>query len=130
MGTHGLGGFQKLLLGSTTEQVLRQTEWPVLAVPAGAVSAPAVEHPGVQLKRILVATDFRESALAALQWAGDLASDIRVPVVVAHVVEDHREEYTVANLHPDIVARLRPQLEAVAADVAAEAARRAQGGTA
>jgi len=45
------------------------------------------------------------------------------------VVEDHREEYTVANLHPDVVARLRPQLDAVAADVAAEAARRA-GGTA
>ena len=43
------------------------------------------------------------------------------------VVEDPREEYTVANLHPDVVARLRPQLDAVAADVAAEAARRAQG---
>ena len=43
------------------------------------------------------------------------------------VVEDPREEYTVANLHPDVVARLRPQLDAVAADVAADAARRAQG---
>ena len=70
MGTHGLGGLRKLLLGSTTEQVLRRTEWPVLAVPAGAVSAPAVEHPGVQLRKILLATDFRESAMAAMQWAG------------------------------------------------------------
>jgi universal stress protein A len=87
MGTHGLGGFRKLLLGSTTEQVLRRTEWPVLAVPARAVSAPAVEHPGVQLRRILLATDFRESAMAAAQWAGDLASDISVPLVLAHVVE-------------------------------------------
>ena len=43
------------------------------------------------------------------------------------VVEDHREEYTVANLHPNVVARLRPQLAAVAADVAAESARRTQG---
>jgi arylsulfatase A len=43
------------------------------------------------------------------------------------VVEDPREEYTVANLHPDVVARLRPQLDAVAADVAAEATRRAEG---
>jgi len=48
MGTHGLGGFRKLLFGSTTEQVLRRAEWPVLAVPPEAVSAPAVEHPGVQ----------------------------------------------------------------------------------
>jgi arylsulfatase A len=43
------------------------------------------------------------------------------------VVEDPREEYTVANLHPDVLARLRPQLDAVAADVAAEAARRTEG---
>ena len=87
MGTHGLGGLRKLLLGSTTEQVLRRTEWPVLAVPPGAVSVPAVEHPGVQLRRILLATDFRESAMAAMQWAGDLAFDISVPLVLAHVVE-------------------------------------------
>ena len=87
MGTHGLGGFRKLLLGSTTEQVLRRTEWPVLAVPPDAVSAPVVEHPGVQLRRILLATDFRESAMAAMQWASDLASDIGVPLVLAHVVE-------------------------------------------
>jgi hypothetical protein len=44
------------------------------------------------------------------------------------VVADSREEYPVTNLHPDVVPRLRPQLDAVAADVAAEAAqRRAQG---
>ena len=90
MGTHGRGGLRKLLLGSTTEQVLRRTEWPVLAVPAEALSAPTVEHPGVQLKRILLATDFRESAMAATQWAGDLASDISVPLVLAHVVEPGR----------------------------------------
>jgi nucleotide-binding universal stress UspA family protein len=40
MGTTGLGGFRKLILGSTTEQVLRRTERPVLAVPAGALDAP------------------------------------------------------------------------------------------
>ncbi len=87
MGTHGLGGFRKLLLGSTTEHVLRRTEWPVLAVPAGAVSAPAVTPPGVQLKKLLLATDFRESAMAATQWAGDLAADMGIPLVLAHVVD-------------------------------------------
>jgi universal stress protein A len=85
MGTHGLGGFRKLLFGSSTEQVLRRTEWPVLAVPGGA--APAVEDAGVQLKVILLATDFRESAMAATQWAADLASDLSLPLVLAHVVE-------------------------------------------
>lgn len=87
MGTHGLGGLRKLLLGSTTEQVLRRSEWPVLAVPPGAVTPPSVEHPAVQLRKILLATDFGASAMAAAQWAGDLASAISVPLVLAHVVE-------------------------------------------
>ena len=87
MGTHGLGGFRKFLLGSTTDQVLRHAECPVLAVPTGAVNAPAAEHPGVQLKKILLATDFRESAIAAMEWAGNLAYEIGISLVLAHVVE-------------------------------------------
>jgi universal stress protein A len=108
MGTHGLGGFRKFLLGSTTEHVLRRTEWPVLAVPGGAVSAPAPQHPGVQLRKILLATDFRESAMAATQWASDLASDINVPLVLAHVVEPvvvpARWQALVADFESDRVA--------------------------
>ena len=119
MGTHGLGGLRKLLLGSTTEQVLRRTEWPVLAVPAGAVSAPAVEHPGVQLRRILLATDFRESAMAATQWAADLASDIGVPLVLAHVVEPvvvpPRWQALVADFESDRVSSGQRMLEKLSA---------------
>lgn len=43
MGPHGLGGFRALFLGSTTAQVLRATEWPVLVVPPGAASAPPMD---------------------------------------------------------------------------------------
>jgi nucleotide-binding universal stress UspA family protein len=85
MGTRGRGGFHKLLLGSTTEQVLRRTKWPVLAVPAGAEGTPGPT--GSQQRKILLATDFRQRAMAATQWAADLASDIGVPLVLAHVVE-------------------------------------------
>jgi len=119
MGTHGRGGFRKLILGSTTEQVLRRTEWPVLAVPPGAVSAPEVEHPGVQLNKILVATDFREGALAAMRWAGDLASDISVPLVLAHVVEpvvvSELWQPLVADLDNDHVAAAQRTLARLAA---------------
>src|SRR6185503_20396125 len=112
-------GFRKLLLGSTTEQVLRQTEWPVLAVPAEAVGAPTVEHPGVQLRRILLATDFRESAMAATQWAGDLASDIGVPLVLANVVEPvaapARWQALVADFESDRVASGQRMLARLAA---------------
>jgi nucleotide-binding universal stress UspA family protein len=33
MGTHGRGGLERHLLGSTAERVIRRAEWPVLAVP-------------------------------------------------------------------------------------------------
>ena len=36
MGTHGLSGVDKLLIGSTTERMLRRTSVPVLAVPPSA----------------------------------------------------------------------------------------------
>ena len=38
MGTQGLGGFKKWLLGSTTERLLRRTHVPVLAVPLVSAS--------------------------------------------------------------------------------------------
>jgi universal stress protein A len=119
MGTHGLGGVRKLLLGSTTEQVLRRTEWPVLAVPAGAVPPPAAEQPGVHLKKILLATDFRESAMAASQWAADLASEISVPLVLAHVVEPvivpSRWQALTAELEGDRIASAQRMLARLAA---------------
>jgi arylsulfatase A len=46
------------------------------------------------------------------------------------VEADHRENYSVANLHPDLVTQLGAEMEAVRVDVAAEAAARAEGGTA
>ncbi len=87
MGTHGRSGLRKLVLGSTTERVLRRTEWPVLAVPGEAVRLQAGAPLDAQLKTILLATDFRNSTAAATRWAADLAVDIGAPLVLAHVVE-------------------------------------------
>ena len=39
MGTHGLGGFERLVLGSVTEKVLRKADCPVLTVPPAAAAA-------------------------------------------------------------------------------------------
>jgi nucleotide-binding universal stress UspA family protein len=85
MGTHGRHGLRRLLLGSTTEAVLHGAECPLLAVPDGAaVHGDAVDG---RLRKILLATDFGRSATAATQWAFDVAVEMRVPLVLAHVVE-------------------------------------------
>lgn len=41
IGTHGLSGYRKILLGSTTEKVLRHTTVPVLVMPPPERSLPS-----------------------------------------------------------------------------------------
>ncbi len=87
MGTQGLGGFRKWLLGSTTERLLRRTRVPVLAVPLASDSdaEPADGHLGIS--RILAATDFSDSSVTAATLAADLAVQLSASLTVAHVVE-------------------------------------------
>ena len=63
MGTHGRSGFNRLLLGSVTEKVMRQVTCPVLTVPP---AAPQKADSPVAFKNILCAIDFSPSALKAL----------------------------------------------------------------
>jgi nucleotide-binding universal stress UspA family protein len=88
MGTHGLGGVRKLLLGSTTDRVLRRTTVALLAVPFREAAAVVVDAggPRFDLKRILLATDFSAGSEAALRQATDFAQHFGVPLVLAHVV--------------------------------------------
>src|SRR5688572_18085208 len=62
MGTQGLGGFRKWLLGSTTERLLRRTKVPVLAVPSPDES---VTREAGSISHVLAATDFSNSSVAA-----------------------------------------------------------------
>ena len=62
MGTHGIGGFEHLLLGSVTEKVLRKAACPVLTVPPRARMTSKLPF-----KRLLRPVDFSEPSLAALE---------------------------------------------------------------
>ena len=86
MGTQGLGGFRKWLLGSTTERLLRRTDVPVLAVPFASES-DVVRQRDVEISQILVATDFTESSGTAAKVAAGLAMQLSASLTLAHVVE-------------------------------------------
>jgi nucleotide-binding universal stress UspA family protein len=86
MGTHGLGGFQHLILGSVTESVLREAECPVLTVPPRVRSTSRVPF-----KRLLCAVDFSASSLAALELASSLALEGAAHLDVLHVVDEPDE---------------------------------------
>jgi nucleotide-binding universal stress UspA family protein len=121
IGTQGLGGLRKLLVGSTTERVLRQTRVPVLAVPPSRDGRSAPE-PGA-IAHILAVTDFSEPSASAAKMAADLAAAFSARLTLSHVVE----ALTVPPPLQDLVlesndtraAAVRPQLAALAARVCA-----------
>lgn len=88
MGTHGLGGVRKWLLGSTTERVLRRTLKPVLAVPPGA-GPPIMPDSAAsgEARPIVAATDFSETSMRGVRWAAHLAGEMASPLLLVHVVE-------------------------------------------
>jgi nucleotide-binding universal stress UspA family protein len=85
LGTHGRSGFQRLVLGSVTEKVLRRTGCPVLTVPPGA--ADAVPRELVSIQHILCPIDFSPGSRVALDYAVSLAQQARARLTVLHVVE-------------------------------------------
>ena len=85
LGTHGLSGFDRLVLGSVTEKVLRKATCPVLSVPSHAPDmgplAPAIFH------RILCAIDFSDCSLHAMKYALSLAQEADAHLGILHVLE-------------------------------------------
>jgi nucleotide-binding universal stress UspA family protein len=85
LGTHGRSGFERLILGSVTEKVLRKAGCPVLTVPPRLTEAAAI--PSATFKRILCAIDFSGCAMRGLEYATSLAQEANAQLTVLHVVE-------------------------------------------
>jgi nucleotide-binding universal stress UspA family protein len=83
MGTHGRSGFERLLLGSVTEKVLRKAICPVLTVPRRVLGA---RH-SLAFGKILCAIDFSPASLRALDYAVSLAAPGGAGVQALNVVE-------------------------------------------
>jgi nucleotide-binding universal stress UspA family protein len=85
MGTHGRSGFERLVLGSATEKVLRKAACPVLSVPRDMKDA--VPTAPVVFKNILCAIDFSDCSMNALNYAISLAEEADARLTVLHVLE-------------------------------------------
>lgn len=85
MGTHGRSGFDRLMLGSVTERLLRRAPCPVLTVPKQVPDA--VPTGPVMFHRILCAVDFSPSSLAALGYAASLARETGAALTLMHIIE-------------------------------------------
>jgi nucleotide-binding universal stress UspA family protein len=85
LGTHGRSGFQRLVLGSVAEKVLRKACCPVLTVPPHVPGA--VPRGIVSIQRILCPVDFSRSSGRALEYAASLALQTHARLTVLHVLE-------------------------------------------
>lgn len=82
IGSHGRGGVERFLLGSTSDSVVKTAPCPVLVVPSSA--GPA--HDG-RFRRILCGIDFSAPSLRAFRFAAQLAAADDAELTLLHVIE-------------------------------------------
>ena len=85
LGTHGRTGFQRLVLGSVAERVLRVARCPVMTVPARE-PATTPRSPAA-LQRIICPIDFSPASSRAIEYAASFASQSDARLTVMHVIE-------------------------------------------
>jgi len=89
MGTHGRRGYDRLMLGSATDRVMRRAPCPVLAVyrpPLDAADA-GDERYDHYLRRILFCADFSPNSTRALDQALSVAEEYDAELTLVHVLE-------------------------------------------
>ena len=109
MGTHGLRGFERWLLGSVTERVLRRATCPVLTVPRQAIArAPEAQ---VLLERLLCPVDFSPASMRALDYALSLAREAHAHLTVLYVLENVFGPISAGDVTFDAAAYMRFMME-------------------
>ncbi len=90
MGTHGRRGYDRMVLGSVTNRVMRTAPCPVVAI-SKPPHEPAVEgeepHHVHRLHRILFCTDFSENSERALNYAISATAEYNSELTLMHVLE-------------------------------------------
>ncbi|MEO8257021.1 MAG: universal stress protein [Acidobacteriota bacterium] len=82
IGSHGSTGFERLLLGSVTDEVLRKAGCPVLVVPPGATATSLVPF-----KQLLCPVDFSPASRRALALACSMAQEAGSTLTLLHVID-------------------------------------------
>lgn len=106
LGTHGRSGFERLLLGSVTEKVVRTAQCPVITVPP-----PMVATSRLPFKRVLCGIDFSEPSMAALRFAMSMAKESNSTLTLLHVLEFPTERGEVLETLPFDMASYRAAVQ-------------------
>jgi nucleotide-binding universal stress UspA family protein len=85
LGTHGRSGFERLVMGSVAEKVMRTAACPVLTVPPR--TPERVPLPTSLFRQVLCAIDFSECSMEGLRYALSIAQESGGLLTVVHVAE-------------------------------------------
>ena len=95
--THGRRGLARALWGSTAEEIIAEAPCPVLTIRPP--QHDFVEHRGaetnIRLNRILLATNFHPSSIAATSLARELAAATGAELHAVYVIGDYFEQISV-----------------------------------
>lgn len=80
VGTHGLSGIKRMLVGSVAERIIRHAPCDVLTLQHGEQPWPP--------KRILATTDFSDASYVAVARAKELSEQLSAPVTLAYVYDE------------------------------------------
>jgi len=109
VGSRGLGGFEGLLLGSVSRQLLEHASCTIVVVPSADTSvAGAGDGPP---RRIVVGVDGSPGSRRALEWAGQLAHDAGAEIVVVQaLIEEAWHSDLPAGSYDETVRRQQREL--------------------
>src|SRR6266849_10565067 len=95
--THGRRGLARALFGSTAEEIIAEAPCPVLTIrPPQHDFVHHREHKTeIRLNRILLATNFRPSSIAATQCAREMAAATGAEMHAIYVIGDYFEQISV-----------------------------------
>ena len=108
--THGRKGLARALWGSTAEEIIAEAPCPVLTIRPP--QRDFVEYRGssteIRLNRILLATNFRPSSLAAAEVAAEFAGRTGAELHVIYVIGDYMDQ--MAEIFPESAGTKLSQL--------------------
>jgi nucleotide-binding universal stress UspA family protein len=108
MGTHGRRRIERLMLGSTTEDMLRRIPVPILTVSYRGSDKQAESPFEAPFHRILYATDLSEKSATGLHYCAGLARVLASHLTMLHVM-DLRDTVAFSNeadIHASLTRRL------------------------
>jgi len=102
MGTHGLGGYRKMVFGSVTERVLRRSPVPVLVTPrlAHEVVRLSAAEPEFRMATVMAPVDLGPGSAQSVHMAAAMAASLGASLLVVHVVAEVRAPAGLSQIIP------------------------------